>query len=296
MTSHVAANPNVTELAQNGVAFHNAALDGNKEAAEKAIDCFEQLEQNNPGNAYVISYLGSSNALKARYSKSPIDKMRYANLGLDKLDCAVELAPDDFVVRYIRWRVGIALPGLFGRQKTASEDLRKLDVIFKAAPLPGIAKEMVPAYTMLVEREPDNPEWVKMKAKAENLAQLANDQETDSYLTERVSMMSRKDPVVARAMAMMLEDKSTVPNLEQLADSLSMSSIQLIRLFKKETGLPPMAWLRREKLYFVRNELARGEKILYLAAKYGFSDHPHLSRHFKTMFGYTPSAYKRYAK
>ena len=102
----------------------------------------------------------------------------------------------------------------------------------------------------------------------------------------------RRDSATDRVVDMMLADLSTVPSLGQLAESVSMSPVQLARLFKDSTGLPPMAWLRSWKLNRVRGELAGNEKVQYLASKYGFADHPHLTRQFRAMFGYTPSAYQ----
>ena len=104
------------------------------------------------------------------------------------------------------------------------------------------------------------------------------------------------DSITNTVMDMMLGDVSVVPRLEDLAWSVSMSPVQLARMFKNNIGLPPMAWFMNKKLHMVRDELANGEKAQYLALKYGFSDHPHLTRRFKAMFGYTPSAYRNALK
>ena len=296
MASCVVQTSSMPKLLESGIAFHNAARHGEVGAVEKAIGCFEQLENVIPKNVHVLSFLGSSNALKARYSKSVTEKRHYASLGLSKLDYAVELAPYNFVARVIRWNVGKELPELYGRRNVVAEDLRKLDAIFEESLAPDMAIEMVPAYASLIELEPSEAKWTEMKAKAENLSHLACDRRLSNYLAQLILKQESNDPIVAKAMEMMLDDVAMVPSLDKLADTLSMSPVQLIRVFKKYTGLTPMAWLRNEKLYLVRDELAKGEKVLYLAAKYGFSDHPHLSRLFKAMFGYTPIDYKRAVK
>jgi hypothetical protein len=156
---------------EEGIGFHNAARDGDKPVVEKAIECLENLEQKAPEDARLLAYLGSSYALKARYSDSIANKMRFTNLGLDNLDYAVELAPDDFELRLIRWNVNEAVPLFFGRKKHTLEDLYKLDTIFQANPNPSIAKHMVEVYASLRQHEPENAKWKERMVKAQNLAQ-----------------------------------------------------------------------------------------------------------------------------
>lgn len=153
-----------------GIAFANAARKGDGASVQMAIDCLEVLEQNAPENYTVLAYLGSAYALKGRDSSEVSDKLRFTNIGLDNLDYAVELAPNDFVVRIIRWNVSKALPSMFGRETKIVEDLHALDAIFQQAQHPRMAKEMIPAYAMLVELEPGNATWAEKKAKAEALA------------------------------------------------------------------------------------------------------------------------------
>ena len=159
---------------EDGITFVDSALDGEEGSVSKAIECLEALERDTPENHTVLAYLGSAYALKGRDADAVQDKMRFTNLDLDNLDYAVELAPDDFVVRIIRWNVGKALPSMFGREKKVVEDLHALDAIFQQSLHPRMAKAMVPAYAMLVELEPDNAKWADMKGKAESLAEQAD--------------------------------------------------------------------------------------------------------------------------
>lgn len=157
----------VTCTIEDGIDFHNIARDGGEEPVEKAIECFEYLEQKMPENSRLLAYLGSSYALKASYSESVADKMRFTNLGFDGLDYAVELAPDDFEVRLIRWTVNEAVPSLFERDKYILEDLHKLDAIYQATSSSWMAEHMIGVYDALQQKEPENAKWKEFKAKAE---------------------------------------------------------------------------------------------------------------------------------
>ena len=157
---------------ESGIGFHSAGLDGDKQSVDKAIECLEGLEQQSPEDARVLAYLGSSYSLKARDSDEVADKMRFTNFGLDSLDYAVELAPNDFEIRVIRWKVNAALPSLFSRDKHLVQDLHKLDAIFQKVQSPRMAGLMISAYAALAEIEPDKAAmWKELGAKAQNLAQ-----------------------------------------------------------------------------------------------------------------------------
>ena len=156
-----------------GVALHHAARDGDEERLEQALTCFEALEQTHPENPRVLAYLGSSYAMKARASDTSSNKMRFTNLGFDSLDYAVELSPNSFELRLIRWNVNEAVPAFFGRKKHALDDLYTLDQIFQAEPRPSIAKHMVHVYAALAEKEPDIAKWKERQAKAEHIAKDA---------------------------------------------------------------------------------------------------------------------------
>lgn len=155
---------------EDGIKFQSIARsdNGDEESVEKAIECFEYLEQKMPENSRLLAYLGSSYTLKASYSESVADKMRFTSLGFDNLDYAVELAPDDFEVRLIRWSVNEAVPWFFERDKYILGDLHKLDAIYQTAPSPWMAEHMVGVYDALQQREPENTKWKEFKTKVEN--------------------------------------------------------------------------------------------------------------------------------
>ncbi len=159
---------------EDGIGFHNAALDGDEQSVDKAIECLEGLEKQSPEDIRVLAYLGSSYGLKGNYSDAVKDKVKYTNFSFDSLDYAVEIAPDDFEVRLIRWKINEAVPSMFGRDKHLIEDLYKLDAIFQQTQSPTMAEHLVQAYETLAKIEPDKAdEWNALNAKAQSLANEA---------------------------------------------------------------------------------------------------------------------------
>ena len=102
--------------------------------------------------------------------------------------------------------------------------------------------------------------------------------------------------VVTKTIDQMLSQPSYTPNLSELSTAVSMSPVQLLRTFKKSTGLTPLQWCRFKKLHLLKQELISEFSLADLAYKYGFADQAHLTRHFKMLFGVTPGAYRRLLK
>ncbi|SEN39023.1 AraC family transcriptional regulator [Actinacidiphila rubida] len=86
------------------------------------------------------------------------------------------------------------------------------------------------------------------------------------------------------------------PSLEQLAAETGVSPFALLRSFKKAYGLPPHAWLTGERVSAARRLLDAGASPADTAAAVGFTDQPHLNRHFSRIVGVPPGAYQRERK
>ncbi|MEV0094394.1 AraC family transcriptional regulator [Streptomyces sp. NPDC050738] len=97
----------------------------------------------------------------------------------------------------------------------------------------------------------------------------------------------------ARARAVLQERMADPPSLEQLATSLSTSPFALLRAFKQQYGMPPHTWLTNERVRRARHLLDAGTTPAEAAAAVGFSDQPHLNRHFTRIVGVPPGAYRR---
>ncbi|MEU0372994.1 AraC family transcriptional regulator [Streptomyces sp. NPDC006283] len=83
------------------------------------------------------------------------------------------------------------------------------------------------------------------------------------------------------------------PSLEELAQELGVSPFALLRAFKATYGLPPHTWLTDARVRRARHLLDAGTSPAEAAVAVGFTDQPHLNRHFTRIVGVTPGAYRK---
>lgn len=80
-------------------------------------------------------------------------------------------------------------------------------------------------------------------------------------------------------------------SLDQLAQTVNLSSSHLRRLFKQATGLAPHQYLLKLRVNRAKELLLTGSfSVGEVALQVGFADQSHLHRHFKRVFGVTPKA------
>ena len=163
-------SPEYRALRARGIEFHDKARDGDEEAADEAVERLERYLDRFPEDGEARAYLGSAYALMGRDASSVVNKMRYTNRGMRHLDRALDAAPRDFAVRFIRAQVNSGLPAMFGRGKAAIEDMRTLDAIFRENPSSGLAAWMIDIYESLQSLVPDDGPWDARLARARELA------------------------------------------------------------------------------------------------------------------------------
>ena len=78
--------------------------------------------------------------------------------------------------------------------------------------------------------------------------------------------------------------------LEELARVANLSPFYLVRVFRKQVGLPPHAYQTRVRLNRAAALLAPGASIGEAALNSGFFDQSHFTNHSRKVFGYTPGA------
>ena len=162
--------PELEALREEGIALHDAARDGDEDAAVEAVEALERYLERFPKDGEARAYLGSAYALRGREASSVVNKMRYTNRGLRHLDRALDAAPRNFTVRIVRARVNAGLPAMFDRGEAATEDMLALDEIFRARPSPRMAGWMAGIYEALQERAPDAGPWGERLARARALS------------------------------------------------------------------------------------------------------------------------------
>lgn len=154
-------SPELLALREQGIALHDRAVEGDEDAAEKAVAQLELYLERFSKDGEARAYLGSAYTMMARDASSVVNKTRYANRGVRHLDRALDAAPGMFTVRLIRAKVNSSLPEMFGRGGAALEDMLALDEIYRDEPSPGLAREMVEIYEELQRRAPDAGPWAE---------------------------------------------------------------------------------------------------------------------------------------
>lgn len=80
-------------------------------------------------------------------------------------------------------------------------------------------------------------------------------------------------------------------SLEGLAAEIDVHPGTLVRLFRSEFGIPPLAYLIERRVEAAQHLLCNGRSIAEVAVEVGFCDQSHLTRHFKRRTGLTPARF-----
>ncbi len=106
---------------------------------EKGIRCFDRALMLDSTNAVALAYRGSLWTMQARNSWWPPNKMKFLKRGGEELDRAVEIAPDNVMVRLIRGINGLGLPEYADRLQTSLEDFL---IILKRPDFPDQTRQL----------------------------------------------------------------------------------------------------------------------------------------------------------
>jgi AraC-like DNA-binding protein len=82
-------------------------------------------------------------------------------------------------------------------------------------------------------------------------------------------------------------------SLEELAALAKLSRFHLLRAFTRYIGLPPHAYQIRLRIKGACALLQSGISAVEVAARVGFADQSHFTRHFKRICHMTPGCYAR---
>ena len=98
----------------------------------------------------------------------------------------------------------------------------------------------------------------------------------------------------ANAMSELLMADPSVRTPEQAATRLAVSVRTLQRMAHRYVGLSPAAMIRRRRLQEAAERIRSepGTDLATVAAELGYADQAHLSNDFRTVLGFTPSAYR----
>lgn len=108
----------------------------------------------------------------------------------------------------------------------------------------------------------------------------------------RTDIISKDAVLAQQAREWLIAHHAENPGLQTMAQALNIDRFRLSRLFQAHWGLPPHAWLVQWRLCQARQQLAKGQPPVDVAAALGFADQSHLGRWFKRACHLTPSRYQ----
>lgn len=89
------------------------------------------------------------------------------------------------------------------------------------------------------------------------------------------------------------DDPLDPPTLTDMATMTGLSKYQILRRFERAYGLPPHAWLLRQRAERARVLIRDGSSLAAAAAASGFADQSHMTRMFVRQYGFTPGAWRK---
>ncbi len=94
--------------------------------AKKTEDLYNQLVNSKSNNPIVIAYIGSLQALKAKHSWNPYQKLSLLAESQKTLDKAISLSPNNVEIRFLRYTIQYYVPTFLGQSKNLDDDRTKI--------------------------------------------------------------------------------------------------------------------------------------------------------------------------
>jgi len=101
------------------------------ESSEKANKLCAQLEKIKNPSSLEMAYLGSVQAIMAKHTWNPVNKMSYLGKGFDMINNAVTKDPNNLEVRFLRFSLQYYVPSFLGYSKNLMTDKNKIVNIIK---------------------------------------------------------------------------------------------------------------------------------------------------------------------
>ena len=101
------------------------------------------------------------------------------------------------------------------------------------------------------------------------------------------------EPRIQRAIRLMTVDLRRELSLNELAQSVNLSESRLRHLFKAETGVSPIQYLKAQRMQKAQKLLETTFlSVKEVMLKVGVKDKSHFIRDFKKASGFSPSRYR----
>ena len=157
----------------------------------------------------------------------------------------------------------------FYRSSAVWEKLRDLHILIEQEQTAEISEEAIISVIQTIESE------------------LLNSRNPNPTQTEEL-----KEPLLAKKVRDFI-DLNYEENLSitKIAADFKCSSAHLVRTFSSYFGIAPHAYMVQLRILKAKYALKKGATSVEAAIDAGFSDQPHMIRHFRRMFGVTPGHY-----
>ncbi len=87
---------------------------------------YKELKEIAKPDAIILAYLGSAEALRAKHAFNPINKLAYLKQGSNTLAKAVNAAPNNLEIRFLRFSLEHYVPSFLGYSKNLEADKVKI--------------------------------------------------------------------------------------------------------------------------------------------------------------------------
>lgn len=105
--------------------------------------------------------------------------------------------------------------------------------------------------------------------------------------------LGRLHPAVAHAARALESSPERAWTLAELAEIASVERTHLVRLFQRELGIPPIAYLNQLRQQEAARLLVQTDRpISHIGTSVGWEDAAYFARRFKAAYGLSPSAYR----
>lgn len=117
---------------------------------------------------------------------------------------------------------------------------------------------------------------------------------SETWLRHQLQQRSALSPVIRPSLELITQMQGQL-SIEQVANTVHVSTRQLQRLYQTQVGLSPKKFARMMRVRQARTALKQmsGYSAVDVAYTHGFYDQPHFVHEFKSVVGMTPGAYSR---
>jgi len=128
LSFHLSAKSTVLDEFRNiKVAVHRAI-----ESPAVTDSLYLALKSESSENPLIVAYIGTLEALKAKHSWNPYNKIRYVSLSQKTMKKAVDRDPNNLEIRFMRFTIQHYTPSFLGFSKDLDEDRKAIVRQFKS--------------------------------------------------------------------------------------------------------------------------------------------------------------------